>query len=56
MNASFFSNWRAKLTSILIAFAFWWFLKSQLEPNFFQKAWQLYTLQQLNETTAPPAP
>lgn len=55
MNHSLHSPWRAKLISVVLAVLFWWFLKSQIEPNFFRKAWQLYTLQRLNETTAPPS-
>lgn len=53
MNNSLHHPWRAKFISLFLAVFFWWFLKSQLEPNFLQKEWQLHTLRQLNETTSP---
>ncbi len=48
--------WRAKTICLLIASMMWWFMKSQQEPNFLQKEWQLFHLRQLNAPPAEPRP
>ncbi len=41
---------RAKMICVLLAVFVWWLIKSQMEPNFWQKEWTIFKLRQLNET------
>jgi YbbR domain-containing protein len=45
--------WRAIFVCVLLAALTWWLIKSQREPNFWRKEWQLHQLRKLNETRTP---